>query len=196
MHKGPNSWHWIRQRRWRDTGEALKSAQSWRLLPSFLNSASLYKLWERASELTRKQKTMKQRNAFFSQPLRITKYRANLHQTTQYCTYLYEHTYAGASLFFIYCTEKTKPQIGGESASGDLLEQTTRDTFTSTQLTAQLPKREIWNIITDQTASATSHNKTQVYFNPLSLTLFPCTGHELYITRDKRIWRVKSKAKV
>ena len=92
------------------------------------------------------------------------------------------------------CTEKTKPQIGGESASGDLLEQTTRDTFTSTQLTAQLPKREIWIIITDQTASATSHNKTQVYFNPLSLTLFPCTGHELYITRDKRIWRVKSKS--
>ena len=84
------------------------------------------------------------------------------------------------------CTEKTKPQIGGESASGDLLEQTTRDTFTTTQLTAQLPKREIWNIITDQTASATSHNKTQVYFSPLSLTLFPCTGHELYMTRDKK----------
>ena len=94
------------------------------------------------------------------------------------------------------CTEKTKPQIGGESASRDLLGQTTRDTFTSTQLTAQLPKREIWNIITDQSASATSHNKTQVYFSPLSLTLSPCTGHELYMTRDKKIWCVKSKAKV
>ena len=199
MHKGPNSWHWIRPRRWRDTGEALKSAQSWRLLPSFLNSASLYKLWERASasELTGKQKTIKQRNAFFSQPLQITKYRANLHQTTQYCTYLYEHTYAICILLSSSnCTEKTKPQIGGESASGDLLEQTTRDTFTSTQLTAQLPKREVWNIITDQTASATSHNQAQVQISPLSLTLFPCIGHELYMTRDKRIWRVKSKARV
>ena len=94
------------------------------------------------------------------------------------------------------CTEKTKPQIGGESASGDLLEQTTRDTFNTTQLTAQRPKREIWKNVTYKSASATSKNKAQVYFCPLPLTLFPCTGHELYMTRDKKIWRVKSKAKV
>ena len=109
---------------------------------------------------------------------------------------MYEHTWAGVLPSSSECTEKTKPQIGGESASGDLLEQTTRDTFTTTQLTAQLPKREIRNIITDQTVSATSHHKPQVYFSPLSLALFPRTGHELYMTRDKRIWRVKSKAKV
>ena len=109
MHKGPNSWHWIRPRRWRDTGEALKSAQSWRLLPSFLNSASLYKLWERASasELTGKQKTIKQRNAFFSQPLCVLLYIIDL-QITQHGTYLYEHTWAGSSPFFIWLHWKDK----------------------------------------------------------------------------------------